>query len=118
MTRLKAATEQAQFDLTLHAIPRQGQIVLTMLYNTDLFDESTIQRMLGHYQTLLEAAVSHPDERISRLNLMDDEQRRQVTRQWPARRASLLTKQRFKSCLNVRQNSPRTPWPFSSATTG
>ena len=82
MTRLEAATEQAQFDLTLHAIPRHGQIVLTMLYNTDLFDESTIQRMLGHYQTLLEAAVSHPDEHISRLNLMDDEQRRQVTRQW------------------------------------
>ena len=34
-------------------------------YNTDLFDGATIERMLGHYQVLLEAAVANPALRVS-----------------------------------------------------
>ena len=32
-----------------------------MEYNTDLFDAATIDRMLGHFQTLLRAVVADPD---------------------------------------------------------
>ena len=34
-------------------------------YNTDLFDRSTIERMAGHLQTLLAAAVADPDQPIA-----------------------------------------------------
>ena len=47
-------------------------------YNTDLFDSSTIDRMLGHYTTLLEAIVAHPNARLSELPLLDDAERNTV----------------------------------------
>ena len=42
-------------------------------YNTDLFDESTIVRMAGHYERLLESIVVAPEARISELSMMSDE---------------------------------------------
>ncbi|HEU0252165.1 MAG TPA: condensation domain-containing protein, partial [Pyrinomonadaceae bacterium] len=39
-------------------------------YNTDLFERSTIVRMLGHFESLLEAAVANPDLKLSELPLL------------------------------------------------
>jgi len=36
--------------------------VLEAWYNTDLFDEATITRMLGYFKTLLEGIVANPQE--------------------------------------------------------
>jgi len=36
----------------------------TLKYSTDLFDAGAIERMAGHFRTLLEAAVSEPDRRV------------------------------------------------------
>ncbi len=41
-----------------------------VVYNTDLFDESTITRMLGHFKMLLEGIVANPEQRISNLPLL------------------------------------------------
>jgi Condensation domain len=38
-------------------------------YHPDLFERSTIARMLGHLQTLLESVVADPEQRISKLPL-------------------------------------------------
>src|SRR5690606_17643475 len=40
-------------------------------YNTDLFDAGTVRRWLAAFETLLRAACDAPDERISRLPLVD-----------------------------------------------
>ena len=48
-------------------------------YSTDLFDPQTIVRLAGHFQTLLESAVSNPDASIDRLALIGAaEMQRQV----------------------------------------
>ncbi|MBD1832156.1 amino acid adenylation domain-containing protein [Cyanobacteria bacterium FACHB-472] len=41
-----------------------------VVYNTDLFDEATITRMLGHFKMLLESIVANPEQRISNLPLL------------------------------------------------
>ncbi|MBD2005415.1 MULTISPECIES: non-ribosomal peptide synthetase [Cyanophyceae] len=41
-----------------------------VVYNTDLFDEATITRMLGHFKMLLEGIIYNPEERISNLPLL------------------------------------------------
>ena len=43
-------SQNAKFDLTLTLSERGGQLSGGLNYNTDLFDESTIQRMTGHFQ--------------------------------------------------------------------
>ena len=42
------------FDLDLNIVEQDSELRLECDYNADLFDEPTIQRLLGHYQTLLE----------------------------------------------------------------
>ena len=60
----------ARFDLTLELMDADECLSGWLEYNTDLFEAATIARMATHLRTLLEAIVSNPDERISRLPLM------------------------------------------------
>ena len=55
---------------------------ISFTYNTDLFDASTIERMLGHFQTLLEGVVANPDQRISDVPLLAEAERHQLLVQW------------------------------------
>ena len=55
---LKPKTEIAKFDLTLSMRETSDGLVGSWNYNTDLFDGETIERMAGHFQTLLSAIVS------------------------------------------------------------
>ena len=72
----------AQFDLTLDATETDQRIDLALNYNSALFDATTARRMLGHYRTLLEAAVSDPDLAVSRLTLLAEAERRQLQWEW------------------------------------
>jgi amino acid adenylation domain-containing protein len=49
-----------------------------VVYNTDLFDEATITRMLGHFKTLLECIVNNSEERIATLPLLGEAERQQL----------------------------------------
>ena len=51
-------------------------------YNTDLFDASTIARMLAHFQILLEGIVANPDTRIANLPLVSAAERHQLLVEW------------------------------------
>ncbi len=51
-------------------------------YNTDLFEASTIQRMLRHFERLLNAAVENPDQAVAKIPLMSPEEREQVVVEW------------------------------------
>ncbi|WP_445627743.1 amino acid adenylation domain-containing protein [Nostoc sp. DSM 114167] len=51
-------------------------------YNTDLFDASTIERMSGHFVTLLEGIVANPQERIAQLPLLTKSEQQQLLVEW------------------------------------
>ena len=73
---------RANFDLTLMLWELDEALTGVATYNTDLFDESTITRMLGHYRTLLEAVAANPDEPISTLALVTEAERHQLLIEW------------------------------------
>ena len=47
-------TDTAKFDLDFTVIEKQGRCHVTIDYAVDLFDAATIERMAGHWRTLLE----------------------------------------------------------------
>jgi len=51
-------------------------------YNTDLFDASTIARMLAHFQILLEGIVANSDTRIANLPLLSAAEYQQLLVEW------------------------------------
>ena len=59
------------FELSINAVQVDGGIRLETQYNTALFDAATVRRWLAAFETLLRAATSAPDERVSRLPLLD-----------------------------------------------
>ena len=76
----------AKFDLTLWITEEPRYLRAALEYNTDLFDRETIERMLGHFQHLLEAVTSDADQRISRLPLLTGAEQQQVLEEWNATR--------------------------------
>jgi aspartate racemase len=75
-------TRAAKFDLSLEMIQQPKGLKARLAYNTDLFDGETITRMLGHYQVLLKAIVSNPQQRLSALPLLTEAERRQLLVEW------------------------------------
>ncbi|MEM8640786.1 MAG: amino acid adenylation domain-containing protein, partial [Cyanobacteria bacterium P01_G01_bin.54] len=51
----------SQFDLTFHVVEDENGLIGKLEYNTDLFDEPMMVRMMGHFQTLLNGAIANPD---------------------------------------------------------
>ena len=72
----------AKFDLGLNIGGTTGQLQGALEYNTDLFDAATIRRMISHFEVLLENVVSNPDQPISELQLLREEERKQVLFDW------------------------------------
>ena len=60
----------ARVDLLLELIEADERLGGWLEYSTDLFEAATMARMAAHLQTLLEAIVANPEERISRLPLV------------------------------------------------
>ncbi len=73
----------SRFDLELHAWPQAEQgIRLQMVYNSDLFDVSTIDRMLVHFERLLEGVVEDPQQRVGELPLLTESEQEQILIEW------------------------------------
>ncbi len=71
-------------DLTLEIIEKPEGLSCVFEYNADLFASATIQRMLGHFQKLLEAIVTNPEQLVSELPLLTDAERHQLLFEWNA----------------------------------
>ena len=54
LTPLRVESGTAKFDLTVFVTATDAGLQTLAEYNTDLFDAATIDRLLGHFQTLLE----------------------------------------------------------------
>ena len=77
--------ETAKFDLTLSIDgPRGGAGRACWSTTPTCLSGETIERMVGHYRSLLEGVVANPEERISRLPLLTEAERQQLLVEWNA----------------------------------
>ena len=67
--------DTAKFDLTVSAAQTEEGLVGEIEYNSVLFDRATVERMLRHWQVLLEAVVRAPETRVSRVPLLAADER-------------------------------------------
>ncbi len=68
-------TGAAKFDLTLSMIEGEERLVGNLQYNTDLFDDSTVRRLLEHWETLLTGIAADPGARLEDLPLLSTAER-------------------------------------------
>ncbi|MBE8964962.1 amino acid adenylation domain-containing protein [Nostocales cyanobacterium LEGE 12452] len=79
---LESNSDNAKFDLSLHITETLDGLIGSLEYNTDLFEGSSIQRMVAHLQTLLEGIVANPQQRLSELPLLTESERHQLMVEW------------------------------------
>jgi len=79
---LEIESVTAKFDLLLLMEETEQELRGSLEYNTDLFDAATIERMLGHFQTMLEAIVANPQQQLKELPLLTAAERHQLLVEW------------------------------------
>jgi fengycin family lipopeptide synthetase B len=78
ITPVEIEDEAAKYDLSLSMTSGAEGLSGRLVYNTDLFDESTVRGMQAQLQNLLEAIVSDPNWDISALSLTTERERHQL----------------------------------------
>ncbi|MET0646492.1 MAG: amino acid adenylation domain-containing protein, partial [Pyrinomonadaceae bacterium] len=74
--RQYACTDRA--DLKLHVADAGERLAAELHYDVSLFEAADIERLAAQFSTLLASAAADPEAPVSRLEILDDGQRRQV----------------------------------------
>jgi amino acid adenylation domain-containing protein len=78
LSEIDVGVTGAKYDLSLSMTESEEGLNGSLIYNCDLFDATTIRRLLGHFQTLLEGIASDPQQRLFDLPLLTESERRQL----------------------------------------
>ncbi|MCK1739438.1 amino acid adenylation domain-containing protein [Bradyrhizobium sp. 139] len=90
--RLELDPKVARFDITLELVEADGGFTGFFEYATDLFDAATIEGMAVQFKTLLKAVTANPEQRISRLPLLTEAERRQLLAKGQGVAADFITR--------------------------
>lgn len=72
----------AKFDLCLLMGEIDGTLRGELVYSTDVFEQATVTRMAGHFQTLLSGMAADPRTPVARLPWLTEAERRQILIDW------------------------------------
>ncbi len=76
--RVAPPSPGAKFDLTLELQEQANTLQGSLEYDTDLFDRATVERLLGHWLTLVEGMCADPLRQVVALPLLDEAQRQRI----------------------------------------
>jgi len=79
---IESEAEIAKYDLTVIVEEAPEGLIGVWEYGRDLFKEETIQRMIGHFQTLLRSAVNNPARRLFELEMLTEAERQRLLVTW------------------------------------
>jgi len=82
VSRETMSSEQARFELEIHFLQKPTGLSCQLVYRTDLFESSTIERMANHLLVLLNGIVTDPDQRIGELPMLTEGERHQLLVEW------------------------------------
>src|SRR6202008_452397 len=72
----------AKFDLMLTMREEAKGLKGSLEYSTDLFDAATIDRMMRHFERLLQGIAADPNQRISELPILTEAEKHQLLVEW------------------------------------
>lgn len=83
---------RSKFDMAVFVVERPDGLTGYWVYSTELFEQSTIQRMVRHFGNLLRSAISQPDTRLSALSMLSPEEVAQQDADKKSRKRSQFNK--------------------------
>ncbi|HLJ33761.1 MAG TPA: amino acid adenylation domain-containing protein, partial [Ktedonobacteraceae bacterium] len=104
---LEIELETVKFDLSLSLSETPRGLLAQLRYCSELFEAATMERMLRHWQRLLEGLVAHPEARLAELPLLAAEEEQQVLIEWNAPQEHYTLEGSLSHCFEVQAG--RTP---------
>ncbi len=97
----------SKVDQALFVEETSAGLAASFEYNTDLFDRSTVERMLAQYEVLLSGALANPYMRLSELPVLTNEEHRKSLFDWNANKCEV----NFEKCVHeyVAAHAKHTP---------
>lgn len=80
--------QEGQFDLVLQMLDQGETLSGVLKYSSDIFDRTTVERMISHFEQLLAGIVANPDQPISDLPLLNETEYQQIVVDWNDTRAA------------------------------
>ena len=104
---VESSNRVPKVDLFLSVTHKKELVTVQLIYDTGLFDATLITRMVGHLQSLLHGIIAEPDQRISFLSLLTQEERHQQLFEWNNTRND----DSFQQCVHelIEVQAERTP---------
>src|SRR5262249_45911745 len=72
----------ATLDLAFDLFDVPEGLIVRVEYSTDLFEHSAVQRMLGHFRSLIDELIVKPEARISDLQILTAAERHELLVDW------------------------------------
>src|SRR5213594_2530601 len=82
LSEVEIDRQVAKFDLTVTMWETEEGLTGVVEYSTDLFEAGTMERLVGHWERLLEGIAKNAEQRVWELPLMGEAERRQVVEEW------------------------------------
>jgi amino acid adenylation domain-containing protein len=82
LTQMDVVVGAAKYDLYLELDERPEGMAGRFLYSTEMFDSSTIRRMIGHWTRLLEGIAADSGTTLAALPMLDDSERTLLAETW------------------------------------
>ncbi len=79
---LESAVTTAMFDLNLTVSDGEHGLLSGLEYRSEIFDRTTVQRLLGHFANVLAAVAAAPALRLSELPLLSAGERQALLVEW------------------------------------
>ncbi|MBT7411415.1 MAG: AMP-binding protein, partial [Methylococcales bacterium] len=78
----------AKFDLTVTAVSSNDGLTFSFEYNTDLFNQATIERFIEQMMTFVGNAINHPEQKINRIEFLPEKQIKLLLKDWGTKQSS------------------------------
>ena len=82
LSPVEVNNKRAPFDLLLDMMEYDGCLGGAVRYNTDLFARGSVERMVHHFENLLESIVEDPERRLSELSVLTSSEQAIVLKEW------------------------------------
>src|SRR5437660_1358709 len=102
--------EQTNYPVSLIVLPG-APMLLKLGYDPQIFDDTTMQRVLVHYQTILQSMIEKSDVPLGQLPLLPQDEYRRIVYEWNATQCQYPAEEQRLSTLLERQAELRPEAP-------
>ncbi|MFT3990482.1 MAG: condensation domain-containing protein [Luteolibacter sp.] len=86
LTPIPSRSPGTIFDLHVFMVERDEGWRASCDYSTDLFEKETAERILRHFERLLQDIADHPEKNVAELEILTDSEKNRILHNWSATR--------------------------------